>query len=68
MSVIPFPLERVLGVVPDDARMAWLWLVLDGHLNPRKKQIILEAARPEVGFLNREEATVLIAALGLARF
>jgi hypothetical protein len=68
VSVIRFPFERTIGLIPNDARIEWLYRALDGHPNVRKKRLILEACRPEVNFLDRQQGTVLIDALGLARF
>ena len=64
-SVIPFPWERTLGLLPNDVRMEWLYAALDGHPNVSKKRLIVLAASPEVGFLDRQQATILIGALGL---
>jgi len=64
-EVIPFPSERTLGLLPNDARMEWLYSALDGRPNSAKKRLIILAASPEVGFLDRQQATILISALGL---
>jgi hypothetical protein len=64
-SVIPFPWERTLGSLPNDARQEWLFIALDGKPNATKKRLICLAASPEVGFLDRQQATILIGALGL---
>jgi hypothetical protein len=63
--VVHFPWERSLELLGNDARMEWLFAALDGHPNPSKKRLIVLAASPQVGFLNLQQATVLLSALGL---
>lgn len=65
---IRFPFERTLSPLPNDPRLEWLYLCLDGHPNITKKRIITLAASPEVGFLDHQQATILIDALGLKEF
>ena len=64
-GVIRFQWERTLRLLPNDARQEWLFIVLDGKPNATKKRLIVLAASPEVGFLDCQQATVLISALGL---
>jgi len=64
-SVIDFPRSRKLEKFPNDARMEWLFIALDGHENAVKKRLIVLGASAEVGFLSDQQATALISALGL---
>ncbi len=64
-QILKFPFERTLNMLPNDARLEWLYRVLDAHPNVAKKQIILEASSPHIGFIDDRTATILIDALGL---
>ena len=61
--------ERIVPITTpelrDSPRLNWLFLCLDGHMNPEKRRIIEEACKPGVEFISSVEAAALIVALGL---
>ena len=59
------PGSRTLRLLPDNDRLRWLYVALDGKPNAVKKRLILLARTPEVDFLDDRTAEILIHALGL---
>tara|TARA_R110000868_G_scaffold87274_6_gene244238 strand:- start:292 stop:489 length:198 start_codon:yes stop_codon:yes gene_type:complete len=51
--------------VPNEARMEWLYSVVEGLPKARQKRLIVQAALSEVGFLTPDEAERLLSSLGL---
>ena len=49
----------------NDARMEWLMLALDSRPAGLQKRLVLAARSAEVGFIDDQQASVLIGALGL---
>ena len=64
-TVAPFPFERTVEPVPNDARMEFMFDCLDGLPPARQKRLILRARRPEVAFIEDQDADVLMSSLGL---
>ena len=63
--VISFPIEKTVGLLPNDPKMEFLFACLDGHPNVSKKRLLMLARSPEVGFIGDQQAQILISALGL---
>lgn len=51
--------------VPNEARIEWLYSVVEGLPKARQKRLIVQAALSEVGFLTPYEAERLLSSLGL---
>lgn len=51
--------------VPNNARHEFLFDACDGLPPARQKRLIVRAAMPEVGFIEADDARVLLSALGL---
>ena len=51
--------------VPNEARVEWLYSVVEGLPPARQKRLIVQAALSEVGFLTPYEAERLLSSLGL---
>ena len=64
-QALHFPFERTVEPVPNDARMEFMFDVLDGLPPARQKRVILRARRPEVAFIEDQDAEVLLSALRL---
>ena len=57
--------RKILGRVPNDPRLEWMFDCLLGKEKPEQKRLILQARHPSVGFLTDADADVLISALVL---
>ena len=68
MSIHRFPINRSYSRTISDAQLNWLFRVLDGHPNAKKRDIIQRAATPAVGFIDNATAAELIRDLGLEGF
>lgn len=64
-DVVRFPFEKTLGSLPNDPRMEWLFIALDGHGPAGKKRLLMLARQPEVAFIDDRTCEILIDALGL---
>ncbi len=64
-TIAPFPFDRTVEPVPNDPRMEFMFDCLDGLPSARQKRLILRARRPEVAFIEDQDADVLLSALGL---
>jgi hypothetical protein len=51
--------------VPNEARIEWLYSVVEGLPPARQKRLIVQAALSEVAFLTPDEAERLLSSLGL---
>ena len=60
-----FPFEKTVDRLPNDPRMDWLFSVVEGLPDARKKRLILQARSPEVGFLDDGQTDVMLDALGI---
>lgn len=49
----------------NDARLEWLMLALDGHPAGLQKRLVMYARSTEIGFIDDQQASVLMGALGL---
>jgi hypothetical protein len=63
--VVPFPFEKRVEPVPNDARMEWMFSALEPHEPASKKRLILQARQEHVGIIDDQQASILIGALGL---
>ncbi len=64
-TALHFPFSKTVEAVPNDARTEFMFDVLDGLPPARQKRLILRARRPEVAFIEDQDADVLLSALGL---
>lgn len=64
-DLVRFPINRTYSRTISDAQLDWLFRVLDGHPNAKKRELIERAATPAVGVLDASTAAELIRDLGL---
>lgn len=65
MSTLRFPFERTIDPATNDARMEFLYEVIEDLPPARQKRLIMRAAMDEVRFIDRLAASIMLESLNL---
>ena len=65
MSTLRFPFEETIGEASNDARMKFMYDVLDGLPPARQKRLIMRAAMEDIAFVTPLTARILLESLDL---